>query len=77
MAEYASFSHEARKLKTDLLSLPSNFSKYYFKIGTLCLPILSLHIFTTLEFNSNYFDILLRKVVKPRDHNEIKPPIGK
>ena len=36
VAEYASFSHQARTLKTNLLGLISNFSKYYFKTGTIC-----------------------------------------
>ena len=34
---------------------------------------LSSDVFNTFKLDKNYFDIL----VKPRDHNEIKPPIGK
>ena len=64
-----------RTLKTNLLGLVSNFPKYYFKTGTICLLFLSPHVFTALKCDSNHFDIL--KIVKPRDHNEIKPPIGK
>ena len=59
-----------RTLKTNLLGLILNFSKFCFKAGTICPLFLS---FTALEFYSN----LLWKIVKPRDHNEIKPPIGK
>ena len=66
-----------RTLKTNLLGLISNFSKYYFKTGTICLLFISSHVFTALEFDSNHFVILLWKMVKPRDHNEIKLPIGK
>ena len=58
-------------------SLTSNFSTYLFKIGTLCLLFLSSHVFATLQFDSNHFGILLWKIVKLRDHNETKPPIGK
>ena len=59
VAEYTSFSHQARKLKTNLSSLVSNFSKYYCKTGTICLLFLSSYIFTTLEFDMNHFGILL------------------
>ena len=74
--EYASFSHQARRL-LNLLDLISNFSKYDFKIGTICIFFFSSHVFTALEFDSNHFGILIWKVKKPRDHNKIKPPIGK
>ena len=47
VTEYASFSHQARTLKTNLLGLITNFSKYYFK--TVCLHFLSSYVFTTLE----------------------------
>ena len=79
VAQYASFSHQTATLKTNLLGLISNCSKYYFKIGTICLLFLFSHAFTALEFDSNRFGILLSKIVKPRDHNhdEIEPPIGK
>ena len=43
VAEYASFPHQARMLKTNLLGLIS--SKYYIKTGTIRLPFL---IFTYL-----------------------------
>ena len=75
--EYAFFSHQARTLKTNLLGLISNFSKYYFKTGNIRLLFLSSHVFTTLEFDSSHFGVRLSKIVEPRDHNEIKPPIGK
>ena len=42
-----------------------------------CAQLVSLHVFTTLEFESNYLTNLLWKIVKSRDHNKIKPPIGK
>ena len=44
---------------------------------TFCLIFLSSHVFTALEFHSNYFGILLWKIEKPRDYNEIKPTAGK
>ena len=47
------------------------------KIGTFCLLFLSSLVFTALEFDSNYFGILLWKVVKPSEHDETKPPIRK
>ena len=72
-----SFHIIIRALKTNLLSLISFFSKYYFKTDTVCLLFLPSHAFTTLEFASNHFGILLWKIVRPCDHNEIKPPIGK
>ena len=53
-----------------------NFSKYYFKIGGICLLFLSSHVFAALEFDSNHFGILLWEKVKPCDHNEIKRPIA-
>ena len=37
----------------------------------------SSRVFPALEFDSNYFGILLWELVKPREHNEIEPPIGK
>ena len=77
VAEYASFSHQARTLKTNLLGLISNFSRYYFKTATVCLLSSSSHVFTALGFASNHFGVLLWKIVKPCDHNEIKPAIGK
>ena len=52
-------------LKTNLLTLISNFSKYYFKIDTICLLFLSSDVFA---FNSNHFGIMLQKIVKPHDH---------
>ena len=77
VAEYTSFSHQARTLKTNLLGFISNFSKYCFKIETIYFLFSSSHIFTALEFDNNHSGILLWKILKPRDHNEIKPPIGK
>ena len=61
--EYTSFSYQSRTLKTNLLGLISNFSKYYFKTGTICLLFLSSHVFTALEFDSNHFGILLWNIV--------------
>ena len=77
VAEYVSFSHEARTLKTNLLDLILIFSKYYFKTGTVCLLFLPWHVFTALEFECNNFGTLLWKVLKSCDCNEIKPSIGK
>ena len=71
------FSHQIGMLENNPLGLISIFSKFYFKTGTVCLLFLSSHIFTDLEFDRNHFGILFWKIVKPRDHNEIKPPIGK
>ena len=61
VASYASFSHQARTLKTNLLDIISNFSKYYFKTGTICIIFLSSHVFTTLEFDSNHFESVYPK----------------
>ena len=58
-------------------SLISIFSKYHFKTGTHFLFFLSSQVFIAIEFDSYYFCILLWKIVKPRDHNEFKSPIGK
>ena len=58
-------------------SLIWNLSRYYFKIGTLCLFFLSSHVFPTLKFDRNYFVILLWKIQNPRDRNKTKPPIEK
>ena len=77
VAEYNSVAHQARTLKTNLLGLISTFSKYYFKTGLICLLFLSSRVFTALEFDSNHFGILLWQIIKPRDHNKIKPPTGK
>ena len=77
VAEYAYFSHQDRTLKTNLLCLTSNFSKYFFKTGITCLLFLSSHVFTALEFDNNHFGFLPWKILKPRDHNEIKPLLGK
>ena len=64
-------------LKLIYYSLISNISKYYFKTVTIYFLFLTVHIFSGLEFASDSSDILFWKIVKPRDHNEIKPPIGK
>ena len=72
VAEYASFSVRLERLKLIYYSLISNFSKYYFKVATLCLLVLSWHIFTASELDSNYFSVLLWKIAKTRDHNEIE-----
>ena len=66
VAEHASFSHQAFfshlfTLKTNLLGLIANFSKYYFKTGTIYLLSLSSHVFASSEFDSNHFGILLWK----------------
>ena len=71
------FHISPERLKLTYNSLISNFSRYYFKTGTLCLLSLSSHVFPALEFDNNCFGMLLWKAVKPHDHNETKPPIGK
>ena len=71
------FHIRLERLKLIYYSLISNFSKYYFKTGTLCFLFLSSYIFTALEFDSNYFGILPLKIVKPHDHSEVKPLIRK
>ena len=53
-----------RTLKTNLLGLLSNFPRYYFKKGTICLLFLSSYAFTALEFDSNDCGILLWKKSK-------------
>ena len=40
-------------------------------------PFFSSRVLPALEFDSNYFGILLSELVKPREHNETEPPIGK
>ena len=65
------FHTRFRTLKTDLLGLKSNFSKYHFKTGTICVLFISSHLFTALKLMA----IVL--VSYPRDHNKNKPPIGK
>ena len=70
------FHIRAERLKLTYYSLISNFSRYYFKTGTLCLFFLFSHVFPALELDSNCFGFLLWKV-KPCDHNETKLPVGK
>ena len=65
------------RLKLAYYSLISNYSRYCSKTSSIWFLFLSSHVFTALEFDSNHFGILLWKIVKPRDHNEIKPPIAK
>ena len=71
------FHIRLERVKQIYCSLISILSIYYIQTGTLCLPFLSSHIFIALEINSDYFGILPWKIVKPRDHNEMEPPIGK
>ena len=59
------------------VSLISTFSNYNFKPGTICLLFLSSYVFTALEFDGNYFDILPWKIVKTCHHTKIKPLIKK
>ena len=40
--------------------------------GTLAYFLTFSYAFTALEFDSNYISILLWKIVKQRNHNEIK-----
>ena len=59
VAEYTSFSHHTRTLKTSLLVLISRFFTYYFKTSTISILFLSSRVFTALELDSNHFDFLL------------------
>ena len=59
VAEYAFFSHHATTHKTKLLGLRLNFSKYYFKTGTICFFVLSSHAFTA----SHVFTPLLIAII--------------
>ena len=65
------------RLKMTYYSVIQKFCRYYFDTDTPCLLFLSWHVFATWEFDSNYFGILLWKIVKPREYNETKPPIAK
>ena len=48
---------------TNILGWISNFSKWYFKTCSISLLLLSLHVSTDLEFDSNYFSTLFWKIV--------------
>ena len=48
------FHIRLERLKLIYYSLISNFSKYYFNTGTICLLFLSSHVFNVAELNSNY-----------------------
>ena len=52
------FHSRLERLKLICYSLMTIFSKYHFKTGTLYILFLSSHVFTSLEFDSN-FGILL------------------
>ena len=67
------FHIRLERLKLTYYSLVSNFPRYFFKTGTLGVLC---HAFAALHCDSNYFGILNSKI-KPRDHNETKPPTGK
>ena len=51
------FHIRLKRLKLIYYCLISNISKYYFRIGTICLLFLSSHVFTALEFDSNHFTL--------------------
>ena len=53
------FHIKLERLKLIYNNLISIFSKYHFKTGTFCFIFLSLYAFNALEFDSNYFGILL------------------
>ena len=57
--------------------LISNVPRCYFKTGTISPLFLESHVFAALEFDSNYFGILLWKIIVPRDHNDSKRPLQK
>ena len=51
------FHKKLERLKLIYYGLILNFSKYYFKTGTIYLLFVSSHVFTTLEFDRNHFGI--------------------
>ena len=71
-----SFHIRLEHLKLTCYSLIWIFFSYFFKTGTLSLLFLSSHVLATLQSGSNYFGILLWKIVKLLVHNETKPLIG-
>ena len=64
-------------LKLLYYGIISIFSKYYFKTSTVCILFLASHVFTALDFFSNHLDILLWKILKALDHNEVRLPTRK
>ena len=72
LAEYNSFSHQARTLKTNLLGLISNFSKYYIKTSTICLLFLSSHVFTNLELDSNHLNLIASHLTIMKLNHQLK-----
>ena len=68
-------------IRLELLKLIFYRLIYFFLYITLKLAHSASFIFPcihrALEFDSNYFSIVPWKMLKPRDHNETKPPIGK
>ena len=57
-----SFNIMLERLKLIYYTVQQNFSEYYFKQAQNV-----SHVFTALEYDSNYFGILLWKIVKPPD----------
>ena len=69
VVKYASFSHQGRTFITNLLRFNIRFrsgiKKY--ETGITSVLFLSPHVFTTLEFDTNHFDILFfKKTIKPK-----------
>ena len=62
-------------IKPIYYDLISNFSKYYFKTGTICLLFSSSLLFTA--WKNLEAIILVFFLEKQQNHNEIKPPIPK
>ena len=67
------FHIRLKHLKLTFYSLISNFPGSYLKTGIFCLLSFSSHV----EVDSNYFGVLLLKIVQPRENNSTNPPIGK
>ena len=67
------FHIRLKRLKLTFYSLISNFPGSYLKTGIFCLLSFSSHV----EVDSNYFGVLLLKILKPRENNSTNSPIGK
>ena len=50
--------------KLTYYSITSKFSRYFFKTGILCLLFLSSHVFAALQFDINYFGIILSIILE-------------
>ena len=62
------FHTPLEQLKLNYHGLLSTFSKYFLKLAQSA----PFTLFTALVFDSNYFGVLIWKIVKPRDYNKLK-----